>query len=188
MIRPRRRLGGLGNGRASLRRSAQRRFGSSACSSARPWRRPPRMAGGAFSSPTDGVARSNRTNAFYSGSSTTTRRDQEERIDAPLAEVRENQVDERHESWKSMYVESHKDTYLLRWKHEILQVVPGRARLHRNCGATSTRNPRPPHVNVGFKRAPQVREDKITQVNIEMREGGSWFRARKCAVQPGVRY
>ena len=97
-VRPRNRLDGLGNGRASLRRSAQKWFGSSARSSARPWRRPPRMAGGAFSSPTDGVARSNRTNAFYSRSSTTTRRDQEERVHAPLAEVRENQIDERHES------------------------------------------------------------------------------------------
>ena len=86
-----------------------------------------------------------------------------------------------------MYFESYKNSYLLRWKNEILQVVPGRARLHRNCDAASTRNPRPPHVNVGFKRAPQVREDKITQVNIEMREGGSWFRARKRVVQLGVR-
>ena len=37
-----------------------------------------------------------------------TRRDQEERIDAPLADLRENQIDERHESWKSMHFESHK--------------------------------------------------------------------------------
>ena len=181
-------MGGLGNGRASLRRSAQRRFGSSAGSGAGPWRRPPRMAGGAFSSPADGVARSNSTNAFYSGSSTMTRRDQEERFDAPLADLRENQVDERHESWKSMHFESHKNNYWLRWKNEILQVVPSRARLHRNCDAALTRHPRPPHVNVGFKRAPEDQGDKITQVNIDMWEGGSWFRARRRTVQLGVRF
>ena len=100
-----------------------------------------------------------------------TRRDQEERIDAPLADLRENQVDERHESWKSMHFESHKNSYWLRWKNEILQVVPSRARLHRNCDAALTRHPRPPHVNVGFKRAPEDQGDKITQVNIEMWEG-----------------
>ena len=43
-----------------------------------------------------------------------TRRDQEERFDAPLADLRENQIDERHESWKSMHFESHENSYWLR--------------------------------------------------------------------------
>ena len=156
-------MGGLGNGRASLRRSAQRRFGSSAGSGAGPWRRPPRMAGGAFSSPADGVARSNSTNAFYSGSSTMTRRDQDERIDAPLADLRENQIDERHESCKSMHFESHKNSYWQgeRWRRGSPQWLLGWSQLgiwddldslRLRCARQTFASPVSSHQNSGHTR------------------------------------
>ena len=51
----------------------------------------------------------------------TTRRDQEERVDVPLADSKENQVDERHESWKSMYFESCKEARKL--EVDVLRVI-----------------------------------------------------------------
>ena len=145
-------MGGLGNGRASLRRSAPRRFGSSAGSGAGPWRRPPRMAGGAFSSPADGVARSNSTNTFYSGSSTMTRRDQEERFDAPLADLRENQVDERHESWKSMGERCRRDSpqWLLGWSQ--LGIWDDLDSLRLRCARQTFASPVSSHQNSGHTR------------------------------------
>ena len=84
----------------------------------------------------------------------------------------------------SVHFESHKNLYSDRLEDEILQVVPGRVRLHLHCDDTSTRTPRPLHFNVGFKRAPQVQADKIMQVNIEMWEG-CFAELGKCLIQLG---
>ena len=92
-------------------------------------------------------------------------------------------ADELLDCWMSVHFEPQKNLYSDRLEDEILQVVPDRVRLHLHCDDTSTRNPRPLHFNVGFKRAPQVQADKIMQVNIEMWEGG-FCKARKMSHSP----